>query len=408
MPDLKPENLEAGDKVDAIVILDFGGQYCHLISRRIREMNVYTEIMPYDASINEIIQLEERMNVKGIILSGSPSSVRKEDAYIVSKDVLESGFPILGLCYGHQLIAETYGGDVQRSEKREYGPTIMYIDKPVEILKGLGSVEKVWMSHGDTVFSIPNDFELLAHTHVSPVAAFRHKKKPIYGLQCHPEVTHTENGRIMLRNFVFDICGCEGNWHPGDLLEKSVKEISNIVGNSKAIIALSGGVDSSVAAALAAKALGESLIMVHVDHGFMRLNETENLRKIFKELGAKIIVVEAQERFLNRIKGVRDPEEKRKIIGEEFIRVFEDEAIKTEAEYLIQGTIYPDRIESGFKRHSDKIKTHHNVGGLPSKIRFKGILEPLRDLYKDEVRTLGVKLGLPDSIIKGNPSQVQG
>ncbi|MBS7619820.1 glutamine-hydrolyzing GMP synthase [Candidatus Bathyarchaeota archaeon] len=403
MPDLKPHSLEAEDKVDTIVILDFGGQYCHLISRRIREMNVYTEIMPYDVSLNEIIQLEQRVNVRGIILSGSPSSVRKEDAYMLNKDILASGFPILGLCYGHQLVAEIYGGDVRRSEKREYGLTTMFVDKPVGILRGLGAVEKVWMSHGDTVFSIPHDFELLAHTETSPVAAFRHKTKPIYGLQCHPEVTHTENGRIMLRNFVFDICKCKNNWHPGDILEKSVKDISNIVGNSKAIIALSGGVDSSVTAALAAKALGDNLIMVHVDHGFMRLNETENLKKVFKKLGAKIIVVEAQERFLNRIKGVRDPEEKRKIIGEEFIRVFEDEALKTEAEYLIQGTIYPDRIESGFKRHSDKIKTHHNVGGLPSKMRFKGILEPLRDLYKDEVRTLGVKLGLPDSIINRQP-----
>lgn len=404
MFNLKAEYLEAAEpKLDAIVILDFGGQYCHLISRRIREMNVYTEIMPYDTPLDELIQLELKVNVKGIILSGSHSSVDEEDAYIIHREVLESGFPILGLCYGHQLITKIYGGDVKHNEKREYGLTTMFVDRPVGILKGLGAVERVWMSHGDTVFSVPDHFEPLAHTEISPIAAFRHITKPIYGLQCHPEVTHTENGLVMLKNFIFDICGCNGNWNPEDILEKSVKEIKNIVGDSKAIIALSGGVDSTVAAVLAAKAIGDNLTAIHVDHGFMRLNETENLKKMFEKLGVKITVVEAHERFLDKLKGVKDPEEKRRIIGEEFIRVFEDEARKMTADYLIQGTIYPDRIESGFKRHSDKIKTHHNVGGLPSRIKFKGILEPLRDLYKDEVRALGVKLGLPDSIVKRQP-----
>ncbi|MDH5792531.1 MAG: glutamine-hydrolyzing GMP synthase, partial [Candidatus Bathyarchaeota archaeon] len=243
----------------------------------------------------------------------------------------------------------------------------------------------------------------VAHTENSPVAAFRHALKPIYGLQWHPEVVHTRRGKEMLRSFVIDICGCRPNWEPADIIEQSVKEIKDLVNDSRAIIALSGGVDSSVAMALAARALGDRLFAVHVDHGFMRLNESKMLEKFFRDYGVKLIVVNAQDRFLERIKGITDPESKRKIVGEEFIRVFEAEARQAGAEYLIQGTIYPDRIESGFRRHSDKIKTHHNVGGLPMNMEFRAVIEPLRDLYKDEVRGLGERLGLPSSIVKQQP-----
>ena len=390
-------------KPDGIVILDFGGQYCHLIARRVREMSVFSEILPCDAAPSDIEALDEVMRVRGIILSGSPASVRIDNAPKLKEGVIESGLPILGLCYGHQLVAYMFGGEVRRGEKREYGLTEAIVDDPVGVLKEMSPVEQVWMSHGDTVFSLPGEFKVLAHTENSPVAAFRHDSKPIHGLQWHPEVVHTRRGRDMLRNFVLDICGCVPNWKPEDIIDKSVKEIRASVGDSSAIIAFSGGVDSSVATALAARALGDRLFAVHVDHGFMRMNESEKVKEVFKDYGVKLIFVLAKDRFLDRLKGVVDPEAKRKIIGEEFIRVFEDEAGRAGAEYLIQGTIYPDRIESGFRRHSDKIKTHHNVGGLPLNIEFKSIIEPLRDLYKDEVRALGVRLGIPDFIVRQQP-----
>jgi len=393
----------ADEKPDGIVILDFGGQYCHLIARRIREMKVYSEILPYDSTPKEILSLSKVMNVKGIILSGSPSSVRRKDAYALHEGVLDIDLPVLGLCYGHQLLAATHGGDVHRGESREYGVTYAVIDHPIGILKGMGPTERVWMSHGDTVFRLPSEFEVLAHTDSCPVAAFRHRSKPMVGLQWHPEVVHTERGREMLRNFVFDICRCTPNWRPEDMADRAVKEIGETVGGSRAIIALSGGVDSSVAAALAAKALGDRLVAVHVDHGFMRANESEAVEETFRGMGVDLVVVRAKARFLGRLKGITDPEEKRRIIGEEFVRVFEAEARRTGAEHLIQGTIYPDRIESGFRRHSDKIKTHHNVGGLPLNIEFRAVLEPLRELYKDEVRALGERLGLPDAIVRRQP-----
>ncbi len=390
-------------KPDCVVVLDFGGQYCHLLARRIREMHVFSEILPCDATPNEIGAIGSVMNLRGIILSGSPASITNKDAPNVNENVLDSGLPILGLCYGHQLIAHIFGGEVRKGDKREYGVTKVTVDSQVGVLKNMGGVEEVWMSHGDTVFSLPNDFEVLAHTDNSPVAAFRHASKPIYGLQWHPEVVHTRKGVEMLRNFVFDVCGCQPNWRPEDIIDQSVKEIRELVGDSTAVIAFSGGVDSSVATALATKALGERLFAVNVDHGFMRKNESEGIEEAFKDYGIRLVVVHAQERFLERIRGVKDPESKRRIIGEEFIRVFEDEARRAGAEYLVQGTIYPDRIESGFRRHSDKIKTHHNVGGLPLNMEFKGIVEPLRDLYKDEVRALGRRLGLPDAIVKRQP-----
>jgi len=390
-------------KPDGIAILDFGGQYCHLIARRVREMPVYSEIMPCDASVEDLDVLNKNMNLKGLILSGSPASINRENSPRLGEGVLETGIPVLGLCYGHQLIAHMHGGEVRRGSRKEYGVTEVHIDYPEGILEGLSSVEKVWMSHGDTVFTLSDEFKVLAHTEVSPIAAYRHITKPFYGLQWHPEVVHTEKGDMMLRNFVYEVCKCEPNWRPDDTVDIAVSQVSSTVGGSKAIIALSGGVDSSVAGSLAGKALGDRLIAVHVDHGFMRMNESKAVEEAFTKLGVNLIVVDAKEHFIGKLKGIVEPETKRKIIGEEFIRVFEDEARKTGAEYLIQGTIYPDRIESGLSKHSDTIKTHHNVGGLPLHMEFKAVVEPLQDLYKDEVRALGHRLGLPDALVERQP-----
>jgi len=394
---------DAPMKYDTIVVLDFGGQYCHLIGRRIREHGVYSEIATHDIKPEEIKLLNEKFNVKGLIFSGGPASVYGSNAPRPAPHILNLDLPILGLCYGHQLIAKMVGGKVEPAEQREYGIAYVTIDKPAGVLKGLGKKEKVWMSHGDTVFTMPEEFEVLAHTENCPVAAFRHRKKSIYGLQWHPEVVHTENGMQMLRNFIFEVCKCEANWKMEDIIEKMIKEVKAEVGEGKAIIALSGGIDSSVATAIAAKAIGNRLTAVFVDHGFMRENEPEFVKNVFKKFKLNLIIAEAQERFLAKLEGIVDPEKKRKIIGEEFIRVFEEIAQKTGAEYLIQGTIYPDRIESGFRKFSDKIKTHHNVAGLPIKINFKKIVEPLRDLYKDEARKVAKMLGLPKEIVFRQP-----
>jgi GMP synthase (glutamine-hydrolysing) len=390
-------------KYDTTLVLDFGGQYCHLIARRIREHGVYSEIVPHNIKPEEIKTLSRKFNVKGLILSGGPASVYEPNAPRPDPRILELNLPVLGLCYGHQLVAQMVGGKVEPAIHKEYGIAYVKIDKPVGVLKGLSEKEKVWMSHGDTVFTIPSEYEVLAHTENCPVAAFRHKEKPIYGLQWHPEVIHTKNGMQMLRNFIFEVCKCEANWKMEDIIEKMVEEIRAEVGEEKAIIALSGGIDSSVATALAAKAIDNRLTAVFVDHGFMRENEPEFVKSVFQRFKINLIIANAQKRFLEKLKGVVDPERKRKIIGEEFIRVFEEISEKTGAEYLIQGTIYPDRIESGFRKFSDKIKTHHNVAGLPSKIRFKKIVEPLRDLYKDEVRKVAKMLGLPKEIVFRQP-----
>ena len=390
-------------KYDTILVLDFGGQYCHLIGRRIRENGVYSEIVSHDITPNEVRSLNSKLNVKGMILSGGPSSVYEANAPKLDPRILEMGLPILGLCYGHQIVAQLSSGKVDSSCCKEYGTAQVKVDKAVGVLKGLGSEEKVWMSHGDTVSAMPSEFEILAHTDNCPVAAFRHKKMPIYGLQWHPEVIHTENGAQMLRNFIFEVCKCKANWRMEDLIGKMVNEIKADVGNSEAIIGLSGGIDSSVATAIAARAINARLTAVFVDHGFMREDEPEEVRNAFKNFKINFVTANAQERFMKRLEGVTDPEKKRKIIGEEFVRVFEEIAEKSGAEYLIQGTIYPDRIESGFRRNSDKIKTHHNVAGLPSKINFKKILEPLRDLYKDEVRKVARMLELPDAIVLRQP-----
>jgi len=390
-------------KYDTILVLDFGGQYCHLIGRRIRENGVYSEIVPHNIKPEEIKLLNEKFIVKGLVFSGGPASVYEPNAPKSVPHILDVGLPILGLCYGHQLIAQMVGGKVEPAEQREYGSAYVTIDKPVGILKGLSSKEKVWMSHGDTVFNLPAEFEVLARTENCPVAAFRHKRKPIYGLQWHPEVVHTENGMRMLQNFIFEVCRCEPNWKMEDVIGKMVEEVRAEVDEEKAIIALSGGIDSSVATALAAKALGDRLTAVFVDHGFMRENEPEFVKNVFQKFKLNLIMVNTRKRFLRKLEGVIDPERKRKIIGEEFVRVFEEVAEKTGAEYLIQGTIYPDRIESGFRKFSDKIKTHHNVAGLPARIKFKKIVEPLRDLYKDEVRKVAKILGLPKEIVFRQP-----
>lgn len=390
-------------KYDTILVLDFGGQYCHLIGRRIREHGVYSEIVSHDIKPEEIKLLSKEFNVKGLIFSGGPASVYEPNAPKVNSHILDSELPILGLCYGHQLIAQMVGGKVEPAEQREYGIAYITIDKPIGVLRRLGWKEKVWMSHGDTVFSIPSEYEILARTENCPVAAFRHKNKPIYGLQWHPEVIHTEKGVHMLRNFIFEVCKCEANWKMEDITEKMIEEVRTEVGEGKAIIALSGGIDSSVATALAAKAINNRLTAVFVDHGFMRENEPEFVKRVFQKFRLNLIMVDAQKRFLERLEGVIDPERKRKIIGKEFIRVFEEVAEKIGADYLIQGTIYPDRIESGFRKFSDKIKTHHNVAGLPTKIKFKKVVEPLRDLYKDEVRKVAKMLGLPKEIVFRQP-----
>jgi GMP synthase (glutamine-hydrolysing) len=390
-------------KYDTILVLDFGGQYCHLIGRRVREHGVYSEIVPHDVSPEEVAVLAGKFNVKGLILSGGPSSVYVPNAPKLHPRFLEIDLPILGLCYGHQLLSQVTGGKVEPALCKEYGIAQVAIDKPVGVLEGLSECEQVWMSHGDTVITMPQDFEPLAHTDNCPVAAFRHKSKPIYGLQWHPEVIHTEHGVRMLQNFVFAVCKAQANWQMEDLIGKMVKELQNETGGSRAIIGLSGGIDSSVATALAAKAIGEKLTAVYVDHGFMREGETESIRAAFEKFDINFVVADAQERFMNRLRGVTEPETKRKIMGEEFIRVFEELASKSGAEYLIQGTIYPDRIESGFRKNSDKIKSHHNVAGLPEKIKFKKILEPLRDLYKDEVRKVARMLDLPKEIVNRQP-----
>jgi GMP synthase (glutamine-hydrolysing) len=390
-------------KPDAILVLDFGGQYCHLLVRRVREQEVYSDLVPHDISPDEIDALRENSRIKGLIFSGGPASVYDENAPRFNPKILSVDLPVLGLCYGHQLIAYISGGNVKTAERKEYGITYATIDKPIGVLKNLRKREKVWMSHGDTVYSLPDTFEVLAHTDNSPVAAFKHRQRSIYGLQWHPEVIHTENGMQMLKNFIFEVCRCAANWNIEDFVEKAVAEVERKVKHRKAIVALSGGIDSATVTALTAKAIGRNLTAVFVDHGFMRAGEPKSVAETFGRIDIDLVSVDARRRFQERLKGIVDPEQKRKLIGEEFIRVFETVAKDIGADYLIQGTIYPDRIESGFRKFSDKIKTHHNVAGLPLDMEFTEVIEPLRDLYKDEVRQVAKKLGLPREIVHRQP-----
>jgi GMP synthase (glutamine-hydrolysing) len=389
--------------MDTILVFDFGGQYCHLIARRIRDSGVYSEIVQSDLSLEGMKRLGKKFDIKGIILSGGPSSIYQRGAPQMDKRIIGSGVPILGICYGHQLLAYYLKGEVVRAEKQEYGSSQATVTKAVGVLKGLSKKEVVWMSHGDTVLKLPADLEVLAHTSNCPVAAFGGREKPIFGIQWHAEVVHTKNGKKILDNFIFGVCKSKQEWKRERSVARYVKEIKSIVGGEKAIMAMSGGVDSSTAAVLSSRALGKRLTAVFVDTGLMRLNEAEQIKVMAKSLGVNLLQIDAAGSFVKSLKGVTQPEEKRKIIGREFIRAFERVAKEIDAKYLIQGTIYPDRIESGKSKKASVIKTHHNVGGLPTDIKFRGIIEPLRDLYKDEVKMLAVELGMPKAMVYRQP-----
>lgn len=381
-----------------IIVLDFGGQYCHLISRRIRDLGVYSEVLPNDVSAYDLKKIK---GLKGIILSGGAASVYDKDAPKCDKTILKLGIPVLGICYGHQLISFFEQGKVIGANSGEYGLTELNITDKSELLKGLNKKESVWMNHKDIVESLPDDYAVAGTTQHSPVAVFENKKNKIYGVQFHPEVTHTVNGNKILENFVFNICNAKKNWNVSNYAELIKKEIKQELGNKKAVIGLSGGIDSSTAAVLISRVIGNNLTAVYVDTGFMRHKETEFVKQIFLKYDFKLRVIDASTKFFKALKGVTEPEKKRKIIGKLFIDVFEEAAKKENAEILIQGTIYSDRIESGVTRHSATIKSHHNVGGLPKKMKLK-VYEPLKDLYKDEVRKLAKQLGLPDKLVNKN------
>jgi len=386
---------------ELILIIDFGSQFTQLITRRVRESKVYSEIYPHSISIDFI----KNLNAKGIILSGGPMSVYDEDAPTISKEIFQLDIPILGICYGLQFISKTLGGIVEKSLEREYGRSIFSLVKESSLTKNLPSQSIVWMSHGDIVKSVPEGFEIIGTSDLSPICAIENIEKKIYGLQFHPEVYHTEQGEQIIRNFLFDICGCIGDWTPENFITSSIDEIRNRVGNSKVICALSGGVDSTVAAVLVKKAIGDNLHCIHIDTGLMRKNESKKIEELFNsQLDLNVKYVQASSIFLERLKDVSDPEQKRKIIGNTFIEIFETEAKKIEGvEYLVQGTLYPDVIESvSVKGKSATIKTHHNVGGLPEKMNLK-LIEPFRELFKDEVRKVGYQLGIPEDFIMRHP-----
>ena len=387
-------------KEELILILDFYGQYNQLIARRVRELNVYSEIVPYDISIEEI----KNKRPKGIIFTGGPSSVYDESAPTCDKEIFNLGIPILGICYGMQLMTHLLGGKVKKANKREYGVTDVKINNRNILFKNISRNSHFLMSHTDYVDLLPNDFINIGKTEHCPNAAIANVSKNLYGIQFHPEVDLSEKGIEVLKNFVFNICKCEGTWLMSDFAKETIKELKKKIGNKKAICALSGGVDSSVAAALINKAIGDNLTCIFVDHGLLRKNEAEEVEEVFtKKFKVNFIKVDAKERFLKQLSGVTEPEEKRKIIGEEFIRVFESVAKKLgKVDYLVQGTIYPDVIESGSKSGLP-IKSHHNVGGLPDLINFEEIVEPLRDLFKDEVRKVGLEIGLPEYLINRQP-----
>jgi GMP synthase (glutamine-hydrolysing) len=387
---------------DTVVILDFGSQFAQLIARRVRELNVYSELLPHDTPWDEI----EGRHPKAIILSGGPSSVYDADAPRPDPAVWSGRIPVLGICYGLQLMAHELGGEVVPSAKREYGPASVQITTEDGLFRGIEHEQPVWMSHGDTILRPPEGFVPTAQSDSSAFAGLADAERGLYGIQFHPEVAHTPSGKEILRNFVVDIAGAAPTWTPASFVETTVADIARRVGSGRAICALSGGVDSAVAAALVHRAIGDQLTCIYVDHGLMRKRESELLRTTFAEhLGMRLVMVDARERFLRRLAGVEDPEEKRRIIGDEFIRVFEEEAQRLgEIDFLVQGTLYPDVIESttAETKAAAKIKTHHNVGGLPSDLRFS-LVEPLRYLFKDEVRRVGGELGLPEAMILRQP-----
>lgn len=384
---------------EMIIVLDFGGQYNQLIARRVRECGVYCEVKSYKTPIDEI----KAKNPKGIIFTGGPNSVYDENSPHIGKEIFELGVPVLGICYGCQLMAYTLGGKVSSCVTSEYGKTETIYDNSSLLFKGLPEKAVSWMSHTDFVSEIPEGFKVTAHTADCPAAAYENAEKKLYAVQFHPEVNHTENGCKMIDSFVKNVCGCIGDWTMGNYAKTAIEDIRNRVGDGKVLLALSGGVDSSVLAALLSKAVGNQLTCIFVDHGFMRKNEGDEVEAAFADWDINFVRVNAKERFMSKLRGVSDPETKRKTIGEEFIRVFEAEAKKIgKVDYLAQGTIYPDIIESG-TGDAAVIKSHHNVGGLPDYVDFKEIIEPLRLLFKDEVRALGRELGLSDVLVNRQP-----
>jgi len=385
-----------------VIVLDFGGQYNQLIARRVRECSVYCEVKPYTTPLSEI----KAKNPIGIIFTGGPSSVYEAGSPQVDPEIFRLGIPILGICYGCQLLAHHLGGRVvpaSDASAREYGKTETYYDSACTLFKGLPQTGISWMSHGDYMEKVPDGFALTAHSDNCPNVAIADEKRGFYGVQFHPEVNHTENGVKMIRNFLYEVCGARGEWTMGDYCRTAIASIREKVGDGKVLLALSGGVDSSVAAALLAEAVGKQLTCVFVDHGLMRKNEGDEVEAAFRKWDINFVRVDAEKRFLDKLAGVTEPERKRKIIGEEFIRVFEDEAKKIgKVDFLAQGTIYPDVIESGLG-NAATIKSHHNVGGLPDFVDFKEIIEPLRMLFKDEVRQLGRELELPEYLVTRQP-----
>jgi len=387
---------------ELVIVLDFGGQYNQLIARRVRECNVYCEVHPYTMPIEKI----KEMNPKGIILTGGPNSVYDEKSPHYDPALFSLGIPILGICYGAQLMAWSLGGKVETAPVSEYGKTETFIDRSGRLFGNVSEKTITWMSHTDYIAEPPAGFRTTAHTDACPTAAMENDEKKLYAVQFHPEVTHTVEGQKILSSFVLGPCGCSGSWRMDDFVDKTILELREKVGDGKALCALSGGVDSSVAAVLMSKAIGKQLTCVFVDHGLLRKDEAESVDRVFGPEGPydlNFVHVDAHERFFEKLKGVTEPEKKRKIIGEEFIRVFEEEAKKIGAvDYLVQGTIYPDVIESGLGK-SATIKSHHNVGGLPDYVDFKEIVEPLRMLFKDEVRQAGLELGIPENLVYRQP-----
>lgn len=400
----KQEELMAGNLArETVIVIDFGGQYNQLVARRVRECNVYCEIYSYKTDLEKIRQ----MNPKGIILTGGPNSCYAPDSPTCSKELFELGIPVLGLCYGAQAMMHVLGGKVITPEVGEYGKTEIELDTESAIFAGVSKKDICWMSHFDRIAETAPGFRVTAHTADCPIAAAECAEKKLYAIQFHPEVLHTVHGTQMLHNFVRNVCGCAGDWRMDSFVEQSIAAIREKVGDGKVLLALSGGVDSSVAAGLLSRAIGKQLTCVFVDHGLLRKNEGDEVEAVFGDNGIfdlNFIRVNAQERYYKKLAGVTEPENKRKIIGEEFIRVFEEEAKKIGAvDFLAQGTIYPDIVESGLGGESAVIKSHHNVGGLPEYVDFKEIIEPLRDLFKDEVRKAGLELGIPEHLVFRQP-----